>query len=265
MIALEDDHGKPGELGLQFPACREPRLRYKKAVFTGLVEEIGVVSATQTRGKEARIRIACKMGVGPTAPGGPLAMGESISVSGACLTVVAIHADGFEVDASAETLARTTLGDLVGTSGKSAGSAKSSRVNLERAMQLGGRMGGHLVTGHVDGVGALVKREASGDSQLMTFSFPAELARFIAEKGSITVSGVSLTVNSVARDSFGVTVIPHTLAMTTLGGLAAGDKVNLEIDLVARYVLRAGDVGTKALQDPERDLGAALERAGYKT
>ena len=251
MIAEEDDHGKPGELGLQFPACREPRLRYKKAVFTGLVEEIGLISAKQTRGKEARFRIACKMGVGPQAPGGSLAMGESISVSGACLTVVAIHADGFEIDASAETLARTTLGDL----------EKGSAVNLERAMQLGGRMGGHLVTGHVDGVGALVEREASGDSELMTFSFPAELARFVAEKGSITVSGVSLTVNSAGRDSFGVTVIPHTLKMTTLGSLAVGDKVNLEIDLVARYVLRAGDVGPKATGD----LGAALERAGYKT
>lgn len=221
-------------------------------MFTGLVEEVGVISAKQTRGKEARVRVACKMGVGPQAPGGRLAMGESISVSGACLTVVAIHADGFEVDASAETLARTTLGDL----------EKGSAVNLERAMQLGGRMGGHLVTGHVDGVGALIQREGSGDSQLMTFSFPSELARFIAEKGSITVSGVSLTVNLAGQDSFGVTIIPHTLKMTTLGALAAGDKVNLEVDLVARYVLRAGDVGATKVAG---DLGAALERAGYKT
>ncbi|MGH7282262.1 MAG: riboflavin synthase [Polyangiaceae bacterium] len=222
-------------------------------MFTGLVEETGFISAKQMRGKEARLRIACTMGVGALAPGGALALGESISVSGACLTVVAIHSDGFEIDASAETLARTTLGGLT----------RASAVNLERAMQLGGRMGGHLVTGHVDGVGALVGREASGDSQLMTFSFPAELARFIAEKGSVCVSGVSLTVNAVGSDSFGVTIIPHTLKMTTLGALAANDRVNLEIDLVARYVLRAGDV--TAHGDRSGDLGAALERAGYKT
>ncbi len=237
-------------------------MRYKKAVFTGLVEEIGLLAAKQMRGGESRLRIACKMGVGAAAPGGALALGESISVSGACLTVVAIHPGGFEVDASAETLARTTLGAL----------AQGAEVNLERAMQLGGRMGGHLVTGHVDGVGALVKREASGDSQVMTFSFPPELARFIAEKGSIGVSGVSLTVNSVGAGSFGVTLIPHTLKMTTLGALGAGDKVNLEIDLIARYVLRArdvtGDVARDATDDvgtkPSGDLGAALERAGYK-
>lgn len=220
-------------------------------MFTGLIEEVGSVAGKALRGGEARLRIACKMGVGSDAPGGPLAMGESISVDGACLTVVAIHADGFEIDASAETLARTTLGGLTVGAG----------VNLERAMPLGGRMGGHLVTGHVDGVGALVSRSPSGDSTVMTFSFPAELARFIAEKGSICVSGTSLTVNAVTADTFSVTIIPHTLKMTTLGALVAGTRVNLEIDLVARYVLRAREVDAAV---GTSTLGATLERAGYK-
>jgi riboflavin synthase len=232
-------------------------------MFTGLIEEVGKVASRHARGGEARLRIECNMGRLDRAAGAPegragaddvLAMGESIAIDGACLTVVAIHPNGFEVDASAETLARTTLGSL----------ASGSRVNLERAMPLGARMGGHLVTGHVDGTGALVKRTADGQSAILDFSFPAELARFIAEKGSICVSGISLTVNAVSpQNTFSVTIIPHTLAMTTLGDLQEGSNVNLEIDLVARYVLRAADVDRA---QPNRDaaLGAALERAGYK-
>ncbi len=222
-------------------------------MFTGLIEEVGKIAASNEHGGEARLRIECSMGVGSSKPGGALVMGESIAIDGACLTVVAIHPNGFEVDASAETLARTTLGTL--TAG--------SRVNLERAMPLGARMGGHLVTGHIDGTGALVKRTPDGQSAILHFSFPDELARFIAEKGSICVSGISLTVNSVSPQyTFSVTIIPHTLQMTTLGDLKEGSKVNLEIDLVARYVLRAQDVEAK----PNRDasLSAALERAGYK-
>ena len=216
-------------------------------MFTGLVEEVGQVAAKTERGGEARLRIRCRMGVGKDAPGGPLVMGESIAVNGACLTVVAIHDDGFEIDASAETLARTTLGRF--TTG--------TNVNLERAMPLGARMGGHLVSGHVDAVGALARKDASGESTLLVFSFPKELARFVAEKGSICVSGVSLTVNAVTDSTFAVTVIPHTQKMTTLGALAVGDPVNLEIDLVARYVLRAQDVDAKG------GLEGALGRAGY--
>lgn len=217
-------------------------------MFTGLVEEVGHIVAKTGRGGEARLRIGCRMGVGRDAPGGPLVLGESIAVSGACLTVVAIHDDGFEIDASAETLARTTLGRFVA----------GTKVNLERAMPLGARMGGHLVSGHVDGVGALARKDASGDSALLVFSFPKELARFIAEKGSIGVSGVSLTVNAVSATTFAVTVIPHTQKMTTLGALTVGDAVNLEIDQVARYVLRAQDV------DAAGGLEGALGRAGYK-
>ena len=212
-------------------------------MFTGLIEELGSVAAKNTSAGEARLRIRCGFGA--------LVMGESIAIDGACLTVVAIHPDGFEVDASAETLARTTLGAL----------AVGSAVNLERAMPLGARMGGHLVTGHVDGVGALVKRTASGQSAVLTFSFPPELARFIAEKGSICVSGISLTVNAVTpQNTFAVTIIPHTLKMTTLGALAERAPVNLEIDLVARYVLRAREVESTS----SRGLTDALERSGYK-
>jgi riboflavin synthase len=224
-------------------------------MFTGLIEEIGKVASRTARGGEARVRIACNMGGAEDSSGGALVMGESIAIDGACLTVVAIHPDGFEVDASAETLARTTLGSL----------AAGSHVNLERAMPLGARMGGHLVTGHVDGTGALVTRTPDGQSVILKFSFPKELARFIAEKGSICVSGISLTVNAVsADDTFSVTIIPHTQKWTTLGELKTGSRVNLEIDLVARYVLRAGDVDAHEKSAHAASLGPALERAGYK-
>jgi riboflavin synthase len=163
---------------------------------------------------------------------GPLALGESISVDGCCLTVVTIHDDGFEAEASAETLARTTLGSIL----------VGGAVNLERAMQLGGRMGGHMVTGHIDAPGALVEKVAVGTSTKMVFGFPPALARFIAEKGSITVSGVSLTVNGVSADRFDVVIIPHTAEVTTLGALVPGSRVNLEVDILARYVLRAATV-----------------------
>ncbi|MEO8878733.1 MAG: riboflavin synthase [Polyangiaceae bacterium] len=223
-------------------------------MFTGLIEEVGSIVAKKASGGEARLRIRCVFGVGNAAPGGSLVMGESIAIDGACLTVVAIHADGFEIDASAETLARTTLGAL----------AVGSRVNLERAMPLGARMGGHLVTGHVDGTGALVSRTASGESTVLMFSFPPALARFIAEKGSICVCGISLTVNAVSlANTLSVTIIPHTQKMTTLGELAVGGAVNLEIDLVARYVLRARDVETASGSADSRALEGALERAGY--
>jgi riboflavin synthase len=221
-------------------------------MFTGLIEEVGKVASRHARGGEARLRIECNMGRrrghDARAAGAPEGRAGADDV-----LAVAIHPNGFEVDASAETLARTTLGSL----------ASGSRVNLERAMPLGARMGGHLVTGHVDGTGALVKRTADGQSAILDFSFPAELARFIAEKGSICVSGISLTVNAVApQNTFSVTIIPHTLAMTTLGDLKEGSNVNLEIDLVARYVLRAADVAATTGND--KSLEDALVRHGYK-
>ncbi len=191
-------------------------------MFTGLVETMGVLAERTARGPGARLVIHA------TLANEPLAMGESISVDGCCLSAVELGQDRFAVDATAETLARTTLGTL--PVGKS--------VNLERAVRAGDRLGGHLVTGHVDAVGKLLERREVGEAVAMRFSLPAELARFVAEKGSVAVGGVSLTVNGVSAESFDVMIIPITLRVTTLGELAPGDPVNLEVDLVARYVAR---------------------------
>jgi riboflavin synthase len=190
-------------------------------MFTGIIQAVGRVAAIERRGGDARLRIA----------GLPLAdgmLGESIAVSGVCLTAVAFSADGFAADVSAETLACTTLGDW------SVGQA----VNLERALAVGDRLGGHIVSGHVDGVGEVVSRRPDGRSERFTLRAPAALARYIAAKGSITVDGVSLTVNTVAGAEFGVNIVPHTLAHTSLDGLRTGSRVNLEVDLLARYLER---------------------------
>jgi len=191
-------------------------------MFTGLVTAMGTLAARLPRGPGARLTLNARF------DDGPLLLGESVSVSGACLTVDAITADGFEVDASAETLARTTLG----------GVKLGGTVHLERALRAADRMGGHVVTGHVDGVGSLLERRPVGESVALVFGVPLELAPFIAEKGSITVEGVSLTVNGAGPDRFDVTIIPHTLGKTHLGQLQPGDPVNLEVDLIARYVGR---------------------------
>lgn len=216
-------------------------MHYLEHVFTGLVEEKGTIASRAPRGPGARLGIRCSFGM--------LEVGESIAVDGACLTVDAVIPGGFEADCSAETLARTTLGAL----------RTGSEVNLERALALGARLGGHIVTGHVDGVGALVARKPVGDAVAMTFELPKELARFVAEKGSITVGGVSLTVNGVSGLRFDVTIIPRTLRDTTLGALEPGGKVNLEVDVLARYVARlmgADDGGDAAWME-------RLRRAGF--
>ncbi len=191
-------------------------------MFTGLVAVTGTLAARAPRGPGARLTIQARF------DDGPLVLGESIAVDGACLSVDAFDAGGFEVDASSETLARTTLGRL----------DAGSHVHLERALRAGDRLGGHMVTGHVDGVGSLVERRPVGECIWMQFRVPSELARFVAEKGSIAVDGVSLTVNAVKGDRFEVTLIPQTLEKTKLGTLSPGQPVNLEVDLVARYVAR---------------------------
>jgi riboflavin synthase len=191
-------------------------------MFTGLVALKGTLIRRETRGPGARLTL------GATFTDGPIVDGESISVDGVCLSVDKVLANGFEVDVSAETLARTTLGKL----------AVGAPVHLERALRAGSPIGGHLVTGHVDGVGSLAERHPSGEAVRMAFRLPLALARFVAEKGSIAVDGVSLTVNAVGNDQFEVTIIPHTLNKTKLGALASGDPVNLEVDVVARYVAR---------------------------
>ncbi|MDI1481886.1 riboflavin synthase [Polyangium sp. y55x31] len=196
-------------------------------MFTGLVETIGILR--QRAGSPvARAFIECSLG--------PLELGESISVNGACLTVDRIRPTGFECDMSSETLDRTTLGAL----------AVGARVHLERAMKLGGRMGGHMVLGHVDGIGRVSERSPSGDATRLVVETDGALAPYLADKGSVAIDGVSLTINRVkdqgqgrsSRVLFEVMLVPHTLGRTNLGDLRPGQAVNLEVDVLARYVAR---------------------------
>ncbi len=224
------------------------------AMFTGIVEEVGSLRARQARGPGARLTIACNFG--------PLVMGESISVAGVCLTVDAILAGsaggGFEADASAETLERSSL----------AAARPGARVNLERALLPTSRLGGHLVGGHVDATARLLARRPLGEATQLRFALPDALARYVAPKGSIAIDGVSLTVNGVEPDAFDVVVIPHTLRATTLVDLQPGDVVNLEADVLARYVVRQLDLSRDRSNGAPADatdtsLLAALGRAGY--
>lgn len=192
-------------------------------MFTGLIEGVGHVRALEPRGGDLRLRI----GVG-TLPFDEVALGESIAVSGVCLTVVEYDAASFAADASTETLALTTLGGL------SVGHA----VNLERAMRPTDRLGGHLVSGHVDGLGRVLSVHDDARAQRWRFAAPAALLKYIAVKGSICVDGVSLTVNAVDSEGFEVALIPHTVSHTAFSTTKVGDAVNLEVDLVARYVER---------------------------
>ncbi len=190
-------------------------------MFTGIVQALGRVAALDGNALGARLRI--------DAGGldmGDVALGDSIAVDGCCLTVVEFDANGFAADVSRETLECT------------AGFAAGARTNLEKALRAGDRLGGHLVTGHVDGVGDVVSITPDGDSRRFEFRMPTELAKYVARKGSVTVNGVSLTVNATGPDRFHVNLIPHTLSVTNLGALRAGDRVNLEVDLIARYVER---------------------------
>jgi riboflavin synthase len=190
-------------------------------MFTGIITDIGTVTARETRG-DTRFQIRTAYDTGS------IAIGASIACSGVCLTVVQKGADWFSVDVSAETLSRTTLGDW----------QPGAPVNLERSLKVGDELGGHIVSGHVDAVADVVDTRPDGDSLRVQFRAPDDLAGFIAEKGSVTIDGASLTVNSVQGAVFGVNLIPHTQAVTTLGRLKAGGKVNLEIDTLARYVAR---------------------------
>jgi riboflavin synthase len=192
-------------------------------MFTGIVQGIGTVVAVTPRAGDVELVIDS----GPVGLG-DVAVGDSIAVSGACLTATRIDRGKFAADVSNETLARTTLGRL----------APGSRVNLEKALRAGDALGGHYVTGHVDGLARLVAAADDGRSLRLTFEVPADLARYVAPKGSVTLAGVSLTVNEVDGRRFGVNLIPHTREVTTLGALAPGDQVNVEIDIIARYVER---------------------------
>jgi riboflavin synthase len=192
-------------------------------MFTGIVEELGTVRGVHPIGGGARIEIAAMHVLVDTMIGG------SIAVNGCCLTVVELGEGGFAADAVTETLARTTIGEL----------RPGNLVNLERPVRLEDRLGGHLVQGHVDAVGTIRRRDANADgSQRVEFGAPDDILRYVVEKGSVTVDGVSLTVAEVLDDGFAVAVIPHTLAVTTLGSKRDGAPVNLEVDIVAKYVER---------------------------
>jgi riboflavin synthase len=190
-------------------------------MFTGIITDLGQVQRLH-RGDLLDLTIATAFDTSS------ISLGASIACSGACLTVVAVEPGAFAVQASVETLVCTTLGQWeVGTP-----------VNLERSLRLGDELGGHLVLGHVDGLARIVERRAEAESVRFVFEVPEELARFIAPKGSVALDGVSLTVNEVAQNRFGVNLIPHTLSCTNFGQAQPGQQMNLEIDLIARYVAR---------------------------
>jgi len=196
-------------------------------MFTGLVSDIGEIIAVRERAEGLRrLAIACSY------PRASISEGASIACAGVCLTVVETAEQGgrtsFAVDAAAETLKLTTVGRW----------QAGRRINLERALKLGDELGGHLVAGHVDGVAVVTARDELTDMLRLELRVPAELARFVAPKGSVALDGVSLTINEVAGDTFSVLIIPHTLKVTTLGGLAQGAEVNIEVDLMARYAAR---------------------------
>jgi riboflavin synthase len=222
-----------------------------KAVFTGLILGSGKLRSRERRGPGYRL-VVDTAGV----PGlEQLELGESIAVSGACLTVVSHAAHAFEADVSSETAEKTTLGRL----------PTGSELNLERALRVGDRLGGHWVSGHVDGLGKIQVVEPQGDGWLVQVEFPAELARFVAPKGSVALDGVSLTVNEVDATTLSVMLIPHTRQVTALKHWQAGAELNLEVDLVARYLIRYFEVdGQKPGESADTRFALALMRAGYK-
>jgi riboflavin synthase len=192
-------------------------------VFTGIIKAKGSIGAMEKRGGDVRLRVTAT-----ELPWADYAVGDSLSVNGVCLTAVHLHDDGFDTDVSVETLDVTTLGQL----------ESGDAVNLEPALRVGDALGGHLVSGHVDGIGKLLSRSDDARSIRMTFEAPDELARYIARKGSICVDGVSLTINEVSGNTFGLNIIPHTAEVTTMGSYEVGRAVNLEVDLLARYIER---------------------------
>ena len=192
-------------------------------MFTGIVEGTGTIEALTPRGGDLRLAIRADLEGLESAR-----EGDSISVSGACLTMLSPGGGAFVADVSQETLRLTSLGRR----------GEGDRVNLELAMRAGDRLGGHIVSGHVDGLARLVSREPRARAEEFTFEAPAALKRYLAPKGSVCLDGVSLTVNTVADNRFTVYLIPHTLEVTTLGGLRPGDAVNFEVDMIARYVER---------------------------
>jgi riboflavin synthase len=219
-------------------------------MFTGLVEAVGTIREIQRGAAGARMRVAH--------PWRDLVLGESIAVNGACLSVTSMPEGSFTCDASAETLAKTTLGGL----------EVGAEVHLERAMRAGDRMGGHVVSGHVDGVGRVAAKTPLGDALEVRFEVPESLARFLAPKGSVTVDGISLTINRASGTAFDVVLVPITRTQTRLDRKAVGDAVNLEVDVLAKYVARLlGQPGVDGVPPEDARAGGVdldvLRRAGY--
>jgi riboflavin synthase len=217
-------------------------------MFTGIIEAIGEIAAIERRGGDFRLRIhSGGLALGDVKPG------DSIAVNGVCLTAVQLPGDGFTADVSRETLSLTTLGSL----------DTGDRVNLEKALTLASRLGGHLVSGHVDGIGHVIERHDDARSVRFAIEAPSALARYIAHKGSITVDGTSLTVNAVDGRRFELNIVPHTPRETIIGDYVPGQAVNLEVDLVARYLERLL-LGDKAAHPGNSSVDRALlERAGF--
>jgi riboflavin synthase len=214
-------------------------------MFTGLIEDIGSVTALNSAGKAAKLSVRCAL---PTAA---IRVGDSIAVNGACLTVEAVGADSLSFHSLRETLSRTNLG----------GCRSGSRVNLERALRLGDALGGHLVSGHVDCSSEVTRIGRDGDDFVLDVALPADMRELVIMKGSIAINGVSLTVARLTDDAFGVSIIPHTWTHTNLQDLKAGNAVNLEFDMIGRYILRH-----LALREGRGDSTvtmSALEKAGF--
>lgn len=210
-------------------------------MFTGIVEEVGTIRHIESRADYQRTTIAAKQVLNG------VKIGDSIAIEGACHTVVHFDTDTFVIESVAETLQRTTLGDC----------RVGSRVNLERSLKLGDRLDGHLVAAHIDGVGRVKSRTESSDQIVFEFEIPSELAPYIAEKGSVTVNGISLTVVAVTDRTFAIAAIPHTLKVTTLSEKNPGDRVNIEVDMIARHLERLvqlGDGKNKLTEDRIRAM-----------
>ncbi|MBU3069437.1 riboflavin synthase [Aestuariicella sp. G3-2] len=220
-------------------------------MFTGIVEAVGEITALQPSGGDLRLRVKTN-----DLDLGDVALGDSIATNGVCLTVVELPGDGYWADVSVETLDNTTLRSWkVGVP-----------VNLEKALTPQTRLGGHMVSGHVDGVGEVVSRETDARSERFRIKAPAELARYIAHKGSITVDGTSLTVNAVDGDEFELNIVPHTIEKTVIGHYQPGTKVNLEVDVIARYLERLllGDKAADPASGSGIDLAFLAEHGFYR-
>ena len=192
-------------------------------MFTGIIQAIGTIAALEPKGQDVRVRV--QTGILDLSD---VHLGDSIAVNGVCLTAVELPGDGFWADVSGETLSRTTFADL----------QKGSQANLEKALTPTTRLGGHLVSGHVDGIGEIISRKTDGRSERFVIRAPDALARYIAEKGSICVDGISLTVNDISGAEFELNIVPHTLVETTMSEFKPGTRVNLEVDIIARYLER---------------------------